>query len=142
MAARPLRRTPAPSGTGPTPATNRSTSPHRRRPMQSVMRLTMLLLATTALGACASSTRIVTPAVGCSMLVPAGWADPVPSAAFPQDAASVRDWQVFGVEQSGQLAKANGRAADVMGVVRAGEARDAETVEQIGRPWWARLRPG
>lgn len=115
------------------------------------MRLMMLLLATTALGACASSTRIVTPAVGCSMLVPAGWADPVPSAAFPQDAASVRDWQVFGVEQSGQLAKANGRTADGgrrtadvigIGIVRACEAREAQAVERIGRPWWARLRPG
>lgn len=42
--------------------------------------------------------------------------------AFPQDAASVRDWQVFGVEQSGQLAKANGRTSDVLGVVRACEA--------------------
>lgn len=110
--------------------------------MQSAMRLTMLLLATTALGACASSTQIVTPAVGCSNLLPAGWADPVPSAAFPQDAASVRDWQVFGVEQSGQLAKANGRTADVIGIVRACEARDAEAVGRIGRPWWARLRPG
>ena len=110
--------------------------------MQSAMRLTMLLLATTALGACASSTRIVTPAVGCSMLVPAGWADPVSSAALPQEPSDERDWMAFGVAQTGALRTANGRTADVIGIVRACEARDAEAVERIGRPWWARLRPG
>ena len=82
------------------------------------------------LGGCASGPVVIgSPSTPCSSLVPAGWADPVPSAAFPQDAASVRDWQVFGVEQSGQLAKANGRTADVIGIVRACEARDAEAVE-------------
>ena len=109
--------------------------------MRSVMRLTMLLLATTALGACASSIQIATPGAGCSSLLPAGWGDPVPSAAFLQDAASVRDWQVFGVEQSGQSAKANGRTSDVIGVVRACEARDAAAIRQIERPWWRRLVP-
>ncbi|MGN6064868.1 hypothetical protein [Brevundimonas diminuta] len=48
----------------------------------------------------------------------------------------------FGVAQTGALRTANGRTSDVIGIVRACEARDAEAVERIGRPWWARLRPG
>lgn len=81
------------------------------------------------------------PAAGCSSLIPAKWADPVPSAAFPQDSADERDWQVFGVEQTGQLAKANGRSSDVIAVVRACETRDAAAVGRVERPWWAKLWP-
>lgn len=72
-------------------------------------------------------------------MLPAGWAEAVPSAAFPQDTSDVRDWQVFGVEQTGQLAKSNGRTADVIEVVKSCEARDAASARQITRPWYRRL---
>lgn len=109
--------------------------------MLSAKRLMTVLLLTLPSGACAGSIQIATPAAGCSSLVPAGWAEPVPSAAFPQDTASVRDWQVFGVDQTGQLAKANGRTADVLEVVTACEKRDAAAVRSL-RPWYRRLLPG
>ena len=48
----------------------------------------------------------------------------------------------FGVQQTGQLRIANGRTADVVGIVTACEKRDAEAVRQISRPWWRRLWPG
>lgn len=110
--------------------------------MQSVLRLTTTLLPLLLCGACAGSIQIATPAAGCSSIVPERWGDPVPSAAFPPDAATIRDWQVFGVEQTGQLARSNGRTADVIEVVRSCEARDAEAVRQITAPWWRRLWPG
>lgn len=61
---------------------------------------------------------------------------------FPPKQSGERDWMEFGAAQIGALRTANGRTADVIGIVRACEARDAEAVERIGRPWWARLRPG
>jgi hypothetical protein len=83
----------------------------------------------------------VTPGAGCSSLIPAGWTEPVPPAAFPADAASVRDWQVYGVETTGQLTIANGRTSDVIGIVKACETRDQEAIRQT-RPWFMRLWPG
>lgn len=76
------------------------------------------------------------PAVGCSSLIPAGWTEPVPSAAFPSDASDDRDWMAFGVAQTGQLVTANGRTSDVIAVVKACEARDAASAREIERPWW------
>ena len=90
--------------------------------MRSAMRLTMPLLAMLACGACASSIRVTTPDAGCSTLVPAGWNEPIPPAAFPADVANVRDGQVYGVQSSGQLLIANARTSDVIGIVRACEA--------------------
>lgn len=110
--------------------------------MRSAMRLMMLLPVVLLCAACAGSIQVLTPAAGCSSLVPAGWTEPVPSAAFPANLADVRDWQVFGVEQTGQLAKANGRTSDVIEIVRSCEARDAAAVRQATRPWYRRLMPG
>lgn len=110
--------------------------------MRSAMRLTMPLLAMLACGACASSIRVTTPGAGCSTLIPAGWNEPVPPAAFPADAANIRDWQVYGVQTTGQLVIANGRTGDVIGIVRSCEARDQASVREIERPWFKRLWPG
>jgi hypothetical protein len=49
---------------------------------------------------------------------------------------------VFGIEQTGQLARANGRTSDVVEIVTSCEARDAAAVREIERPWWRRLLPG
>jgi len=91
---------------------------------------------------CAGSIQMQGPTVGCSSLIPRGWTEPVPSAALPSSAAVEADWQVFGIEQTGQLARSNGRTADVIEVVTSCEARDAEAVRQITAPWWSRLWPG
>lgn len=107
--------------------------------MRSVMPLIGLLPTLLLCGACAGSTQVLTPGVGCSSLIPESWSAPIPSAAFPADAATEADWQVFGVEQTGQLGKANGRTSDVVEVVRGCEARDAAAVRQITAPWWRRL---
>lgn len=94
------------------------------------------------LGGCASGPVIIGgSAAPCSSLLPAPWTEPVPPPAFPQDAASVRDWQVYGVQATGGLATANGRTQDVIAVIRSCEARDAAAIRSL-RPWWARLRPG
>ena len=85
---------------------------------------------------------MLTPTAGCSSLIPAGWTEPVPSAPLPPASAVEADWQVFGIEQTGQLARANGRTSDVVEIVTSCEARDAAAVRQITRPWWRRLLPG
>ena len=104
--------------------------------MRSMTLMTATLLLALPLGACAGATRVLTPAVGCSSLFPAGWAEPVPSAAFPADGTDERGWMAFGVQQTGQLVTANGRTSDVIAVVTACEARDAAAVREIERPWW------
>lgn len=106
--------------------------------MRSALRLTMLLLASLPLTACAGSTLVVTPGAGCSGLIPAGWTEPVPPPAFPADLTSARDWQVYGVETTGQLTIANGRTSDVISIVKACEARDQEAIRKT-RPWWRRM---
>lgn len=59
------------------------------------------------------------------------------SADLPSLTADRTDWQVFGIAQTGQLDKANGRFADGMGIVRKCEARDAEVVKALApRPWY------
>lgn len=76
------------------------------------------------------------PASGCSSLVPDSWLEGIPGASLPSLAADKTDWQVFGVAQTGQLDKANGRTRDALGIVRGCEARDAAVVRKITRPWW------
>lgn len=45
---------------------------------------------------------------------------------------------MFGVKQTGQLDKANGRYVDAMGIIQRCEARDAAVVERLQAPWWKR----
>lgn len=80
---------------------------------------------------------MLAPTEGCSTLIPASWAAPIPSAAAPAETADETDWQVFGIEQTGQLAKANGRTSDVVEIVKTCEARDAASARHINAPFWA-----
>lgn len=50
--------------------------------------------------------------------------------------ALARDWMQFGVAQTGQLAKANARTVDSLGIIERCEARDAEAIANAGRRWW------
>lgn len=61
----------------------------------------------------------------------------MPSALVPAVDGGEQDWQVFGIEQTGQLAKANGRTADVVAIVTTCEARDAAAARHINAPLWA-----
>lgn len=105
--------------------------------MKSAMLLAPLLAAALLVTGCAGSTRLLAPAEGCSALIPAGWSKAIPSALAPAEDGDETDWQVFGIEQTGQLAKANGRTADVIEVVTACEARDAAAARHINAPFWA-----
>ncbi len=62
----------------------------------------------------------------------------MPSAAIPGPAGEQADWMVFGVRQTGQLDKANGRFRDGIGIIERCEARDAAAVRRIEAPWWKR----
>ena len=116
---------------------------------------TMLLCA-----ACAGSIQVQAPAVGCSSLIPRGTRTKVPSAvlnipdpagdALVQSAteralaiaeAEAEGWQVFGIEQTGQLAKSNGNTADSIEITERCEARDRAAIRSL-RPWYERLLPG
>ena len=110
--------------------------------MKSALRLTAMLLSLPLLAACASSPITVTHSAPCSGLIPAGWIEPVPSAALPAEPSDERDWMAFGVAQTGQLRTANGRTSDVAQIVTACERRDAEAIREIERPWWQRIMPG
>jgi len=98
--------------------------------------LIALLLILPLAGGCAGSIQVLTPTAGCSSLIPTGFVEPVPSASLPGVNAVEADWQVFGIEQTGQLGRANGRTSDVVEIVTACEKRDAASVRQITRPFW------
>ena len=92
------------------------------------MRKMLLLSAVLSLPACADKPSIVTtPPAACSRLIPETWAEGVPAAPVPDtDGLSlleqVKAWATAYVAQGGQLAKANGRTADTVGIVSRCEA--------------------
>ncbi|WP_288989869.1 hypothetical protein [uncultured Sphingopyxis sp.] len=101
----------------------------------------MLLLAT----ACVSSPPIIADKAPCSSLVPEDWRAGVEGAAAPASVALppvghpdaleayadlAREWMKFGVGQTGQLQKANGRTADAIGIIERCEARDRAAIER------------
>lgn len=79
-------------------------------------------------------------------MLPQAWRNPVEAAAAPVVAERsaypagpagdalfadqlARSWMQFGVEQTGQLQKANGRAIDAIGIVERCEERDRVALE-------------
>jgi len=55
--------------------------------------------------------------------------------------AEAEGWQVFGIEQTGQLAKSNGNTADAIEITERCEERDRLAIRSL-RPWYERLLPG
>jgi len=79
----------------------------------------LMLLPAVALSGCVQT--VTSPPSDCLSYIPDSWREPIPGAPLP-DGVDARTWMQFGVEQSGQLEKANGRTADVLHVVRVCEA--------------------
>ena len=104
--------------------------------MKSATKLILLLGIAPLASGCAGSIQVLAPTVGCSSLIPKTWEANVPSASLPHEAAAESDWQVFGIQQTGQLALANGQKRDAIEIVRTCEARDAAAVREVTRPWW------
>lgn len=84
------------------------------------MRKLVLITLTAVL--CGCQTIVSTPPADCMAFVPDSWKLAVPGAQLPED-DTVQDWQKFGVAQSGQLSKANGRNADILHIVEVCEKR-------------------
>lgn len=74
---------------------------------------------------------------GCTDLIPVEWREGVANAPAPvaadNDSDRIKSWINFGVAQTGQLQKANGRTADTIGIVERCEARDRAAVEKARR---------
>jgi hypothetical protein len=68
------------------------------------------------------STIVTTPPANCSEFIPPSWKVPVESAPLPKE-DTAQDWQGFGVGQTGQLVKANGRQADTVHIFETCERR-------------------
>lgn len=79
-----------------------------------------LIALTATLGGC--QTIVTTPPADCAAFIPDSWKLAVPGAALPVD-DELSSWQKFGVAQSGQLSKANGRSADILHIVTICEAK-------------------
>ena len=101
----------------------------------------MLLLVT----ACVSSPPIIADKAPCSSLVPQEWQKgvegapgpaivslpPVGAAGAIEAYAEVgREWMKFAVAQTGQLAKANGRTSDAIGIIERCEKRDRAAIDR------------
>lgn len=71
---------------------------------------------------CGCQTIVSIPPADCSDYIPAAWQKPIDGAALPAD-DTLPDWQKFGVAQTGQLSKANGRTADVLHIFGTCEAK-------------------
>lgn len=100
-------------------------------------RLMLLLLMLPAVVGCVQSPPIFAPPPACSSLLPADWASPVADAPAPGFGSAALDllkaWIGYGVGETGQLAKANGRTRDAIGIVARCESRDAAAVHQVAR---------
>lgn len=96
------------------------------------LKLLMLLL---VLPSAACQTIVTTPIADCAGFIPDRWRAPVPGVALPAPIgpdvvndqakleAALKGWMQFGVGQSGQLEKANGRTGDTIFIVEKCEAR-------------------
>ena len=89
------------------------------------------LIVTLALGAaltgCINRPIVSIPPASCARLIPAEWAEGVEAAPIPDTTgldglAAIQAWAAAYVAMGGQLAKANGRAADTIGIVSRCEA--------------------
>ena len=78
------------------------------------MRKIALIASVALLSGC--QTIVTTPPADCAAYIPDSWKLAVPGAQLPED-DTVQEWQKFGVAQSGQLSKANGRSADIIHIV-------------------------
>lgn len=105
--------------------------------MKSATKLILLPGIALLASGCAGSIQVLAPTAGCSSLIPKTWEANVPSASLPPETAVETDWQVFGIQQTGQLALANGQKRDAIEIVRTCEARDAASVREVTRPWYA-----
>jgi hypothetical protein len=72
------------------------------------------------LGAC--QTIVTTPPANCIEYIPDAWKLAIPGAPLPAD-DTLPEWQKFGVAQSGQLSKANGKNDDIIHIVTICEKR-------------------
>lgn len=72
-----------------------------------------IVLFAPALLLCGCQTVVNTPPADCSSFIPAGWKTPIEGASLPAD-DTLPEWMKFGLGQSGQLSKANGRHADTL----------------------------
>lgn len=71
----------------------------------------MLLAPLALLAGC--QTIVVTPPADCISYIPDSWKLTIPGAPLPSD-DSQAEWMKFGLAQSGQLSKANGKAEDIL----------------------------
>ena len=78
------------------------------------MRKIALIASVAVLSGC--QTIVTTPPADCAAYIPDIWKLAVSGAQLPED-DTVQEWQKFGVAQSGQLSKANGRSADIIHIV-------------------------
>jgi len=67
-------------------------------------------------------TIVTTPPADCIAYIPQAWRLPIDGAPLPEG-DTLPDWQKFGVAQTGQLSKANGRTADVLHIFGTCEAK-------------------
>lgn len=80
--------------------------------------LTLMLPLVAACASCAYTVK--TPPADCLAFIPDSWREPIPGAPLPTG-MDARAWMAFGIEQSGQLDKSNGRTADILHIVSACE---------------------
>ncbi len=101
------------------------------------LRAIPLMLMLLAAAGCVQSPPVFAPPPACSSLLPTDWSTPVPDAPAPTKATAALDqlkaWIGFGIGETGQLQKANGRTRDAIGIVQRCEARDAAAVHKVAR---------
>lgn len=84
------------------------------------MRKVTLLAPVALLGGC--QTIVTTPPADCMAYIPVAWQEPITGAPLPAD-DTLPEWQKFGVAQTGQLSKSNGRSDDILHIVSTCEAK-------------------
>lgn len=97
-----------------------------------ILTSTLLLV---GLSACASRPVTILNAGPCSALIPDSWRVAIPAPLLPEG-QTAGEWAAYADAAVGQLDKANGRAADIISVTEACEARDRSAWDRVSRNRW------
>ena len=114
----------------------------RSPPLPGLGRLLMLGSMTSAVAGCVATAPIVTTlsALDCSALIPPSYRQPVAGTPLPPADADAGDLWTALDGQTSRLDEANGRAADLIAIAEACQARQAAVVRQLApKPWWSGL---
>lgn len=85
---------------------------------------------------CASSNVLTAPAEGCSRLAEPVLGRVVGHATLGDSGDAAKDWQLYGLDETGRLNQSERDKADGLSIIQRCEARDLAAARRINAPAW------